>query len=217
MRAGEALGVRDGAGLGDDLQARLVVDQQPQPLTDDGVIVGDDDGGLVAVGPLGIHGSGSGGGEHLVPGPVDAIVAVMHDDVGRARAPRLAHGRALRVRQAGVLGQRSILAFALDVPAAEAVGDDVQRRGGDSAGPQPRVEYAGQVGEQRGGRPRRVEPGQRRRRRQERAAVRGETRPRRSPVRRRRSMPWNSRARARSSRTAGGASQTSHAARRGGG
>ena len=46
MRAGEALGVRDGAGLGDDLKARLVVDQQPQTLADDGVIIGDDDGGM---------------------------------------------------------------------------------------------------------------------------------------------------------------------------
>ena len=44
------------AGLGDDLQAVLVVDQQPEALADDGVVVGDDDGGLAAVGLLGAHG-----------------------------------------------------------------------------------------------------------------------------------------------------------------
>ena len=53
MGAGEALGVGDGAGLGDDLQPLLVVDQQPQALAHDGVVVGDDDRGLVAVGALG--------------------------------------------------------------------------------------------------------------------------------------------------------------------
>ena len=50
MGAGEALGVRHRAGLGDDLQAVLVVDQEPEPLTHDGVVVGDDDGRLAAVG-----------------------------------------------------------------------------------------------------------------------------------------------------------------------
>ena len=52
MRAGEPLGVGDRAGLGDHLQAVLVVDQHPQALADDRVVVGDDDGGLVAVGAL---------------------------------------------------------------------------------------------------------------------------------------------------------------------
>ena len=55
MRAGEPLGVRHGAGLGDHLQAVLGVDQQPQALADDRVVVGDDDGGLAAIGAL--HGA----------------------------------------------------------------------------------------------------------------------------------------------------------------
>jgi hypothetical protein len=41
VRAGEALGVRDGAGLGDHLPPVLVVDQHPQAPAHDGVIVGD--------------------------------------------------------------------------------------------------------------------------------------------------------------------------------
>ena len=53
MRAGEALGVGDGAGLGDDLQRVVGVDQQAQALADDGVVVGDDDRGLAAVRALG--------------------------------------------------------------------------------------------------------------------------------------------------------------------
>ena len=54
--AGEAFGVGDGAGFGDDLEAVFVVDQQPQALAHDGVVVGDDHGGLVAVGSFGAHG-----------------------------------------------------------------------------------------------------------------------------------------------------------------
>ena len=65
MRAGEALGVRDAAGLGDDLQARLVVDQQPQTVADDGVIVGDDDGESV---------SRSAGSASMASGPVEANI-----------------------------------------------------------------------------------------------------------------------------------------------
>ena len=52
MGAGEPLGVGHGPGLGEHLQALLVVDQHPQALADDRVVVGDQDGGLVAVGAL---------------------------------------------------------------------------------------------------------------------------------------------------------------------
>ena len=55
VRAGQPLGVGDGAGLRDHLQAFLVVDQHPQALADDGVVVGDHDGGLAAVGANGGH------------------------------------------------------------------------------------------------------------------------------------------------------------------
>ena len=50
VRAGEALGVGHRPGLGDHLQAVLVVDQHPQALADDRVVVGDDDGRLVTIG-----------------------------------------------------------------------------------------------------------------------------------------------------------------------
>jgi hypothetical protein len=51
VRARQALGVGDGPRLGDDLQLRLGVDQQPQALPDHGVIVGDHDRRAGAIGP----------------------------------------------------------------------------------------------------------------------------------------------------------------------
>jgi len=56
VSAGETLRVRHRPGLGDDLEAGLVVDQEPEALTNHRVVVGDDDGGLAAVGRDGAHG-----------------------------------------------------------------------------------------------------------------------------------------------------------------
>ena len=43
MRARVAHGVRHVAGLGDDFEVRLGVEQHPQPAAHDRVVVGDDD------------------------------------------------------------------------------------------------------------------------------------------------------------------------------
>jgi hypothetical protein len=53
----EAFSAWDRLRLGDDLQAFLAIDQQPQPLADDGAVVGDDDGGDG-------HRKSGGGGPH---------------------------------------------------------------------------------------------------------------------------------------------------------
>ena len=53
MSPRKTLGVRNRSSLGNDLEPVLVLDQEPEALTHDGVIVGDDDGDLAAVGPLG--------------------------------------------------------------------------------------------------------------------------------------------------------------------
>ena len=63
--ASQALGLRHAPSLGEYLQAVLVVDQQPQPLAHDGVIVSDDDGDLAAVGQLGVDDVTAGGRGHL--------------------------------------------------------------------------------------------------------------------------------------------------------
>ena len=56
---------------------------------------------------------------------VDAFVAVVNDDVGRARVARRGQ---LGLGLAAVLRERLVIALALDEPRAEPVGEDVQRR-----------------------------------------------------------------------------------------
>ena len=104
MRAGEALGVRDAVGFGDDLKARLVVDQPTQTVADDEVMIGDDDGERVAVGRLARRGLRFGGREHLGLRSVESVIAVVDDDLGHARGPGVAYGRALGGSRAVVLG-----------------------------------------------------------------------------------------------------------------
>ena len=43
VRPHERIASGDVAGLGDDLELRLGVEQHPQPAADDGVVVGEDD------------------------------------------------------------------------------------------------------------------------------------------------------------------------------
>ncbi len=71
---------------------------------------------------------------------MDAVVAVMDDDLGRGGRAGDPHGRALGVGLAAVIGERPALALALDVPAADAVGNDMQRLRAARAGQKPRVD-----------------------------------------------------------------------------
>lgn len=59
VRSRQAFGIRDGSGCGNDPQALLVVDQQPQGLTNERVVVGDDDRDRAAIARF-----RSGGDEH---------------------------------------------------------------------------------------------------------------------------------------------------------
>jgi hypothetical protein len=60
-------------------------------------------------------------------------VAVVDDDLDRARGAGAADRRALGVGGAGMVGERPVLAFPVQVPTAEAVRDDVEGRGGRHA------------------------------------------------------------------------------------
>jgi hypothetical protein len=83
--AGHALCLGHVARLGHDLHFGLGVDQHPQPLADDGVIVGDHDGRLVAVRGLGAHAAPLADGRAPDTGPrrlCQPLLGGMHHQTG---------------------------------------------------------------------------------------------------------------------------------------